>query len=145
MGDAYLGLVQAAKDFQPEQGVQFFTYARHRIRGAIWDGYRTRTGRRRFDGSFIPDPVGPYPERFDPPSTDRPYGYLEDAELRRALVAAIGKLDDRERLVVTLHYFEGVPFRQIGELFGVTESRVSQLDRQATERLARILHPHIFT
>lgn len=48
-------------------------------------------------------------------------------ETRRLLADAINRLPDRERLVLTLYYFEGLTLAEIGEVLGVTESRVCQL------------------
>lgn len=48
---------------------------------------------------------------------------------------ALTDLDERDRLVVTLHYFEGLPFKKVAEILGITESRVSQLHMRALSRL----------
>ena len=45
------------------------------------------------------------------------------------------RLPDRERLVVSLYYFEGLTFKEIGKVLGVSESRVYQLHAQAMNRL----------
>jgi RNA polymerase sigma factor FliA len=63
-------------------------------------------------------------------------GYRE-AALRVA--AAIDRLTDRQRQVVTFYYFEGMSAREIADLLGVTEGRVSQLHTAATERLKTLL------
>ena len=52
---------------------------------------------------------------------------LEDEEMRSVLVQAIRKLPERDQIIVTLYYFEGLTLSEIGEVLGVTESRVSQL------------------
>src|SRR5690606_24697906 len=64
-----------------------------------------------------------------------PLGLLEDADFRRALVSAIGALPEREQLVMSLYYDEELNLREIGEVLGVTESRVCQLHSQAVARL----------
>mgnify|MGYP003666990695 CR=1 FL=1 len=64
-----------------------------------------------------------------------PLGLLEDADFRRALVSAIGQLPEREQLVMSLYYDEELNLREIGEVLGVTESRVCQLHSQAVARL----------
>ena len=48
---------------------------------------------------------------------------------------AIARLPEREKLVVTLYYYEELTLREIGEVLGVTESRVSQLHTKAVLRL----------
>ena len=55
--------------------------------------------------------------------------------MRQALAQAITRLPDRERLVVTLYYYEELTLREIGEVLSVTESRVSQLHTKAILRL----------
>jgi RNA polymerase sigma factor for flagellar operon FliA len=60
---------------------------------------------------------------------------LEQSELKEALGDAIARLPEREKLVVTLYYYEELTLREIGEVLGVTESRVSQLHTKAVLRL----------
>ena len=45
------------------------------------------------------------------------------------------KLPERERLVIALYYYEGLTFKEIGKVLGVSESRVYQLHTQAMTRL----------
>ncbi len=69
-----------------------------------------------------------------------PLRQLEDANLRRALVQGIEMLPEREKLMMALYYEQDLNLREIGEVMGVTESRVCQLHSQAVMRLrARIL------
>src|SRR5438876_1160491 len=60
---------------------------------------------------------------------------LEQTDLKEALGEAISRLPEREKLVVTLYYYEELTLREIGEVLGVTESRVSQLHTKAVLRL----------
>ncbi len=64
-----------------------------------------------------------------------PQGALAQTELREALGEAIARLPEREKLVVTLYYYEELTLREIGDVLGVTESRVSQLHTKAILRL----------
>jgi RNA polymerase sigma factor FliA len=64
-----------------------------------------------------------------------PQEALSQTELREALSEAIARLPEREKLVVTLYYYEELTLREIGEVLGVTESRVSQLHTKAILRL----------
>ena len=52
-------------------------------------------------------------------------------ETRGMLAAAINSLSEREKIVVTLYYFEGLTLAEIGEILGVTESRVCQIHTKA--------------
>ena len=65
----------------------------------------------------------------------RPADVLDETEMREALADAIARLPEREKLVVTLYYYEELTLREIGEVLGVTESRVSQLHTKAVLRL----------
>jgi len=56
---------------------------------------------------------------------------LEGQETRGILAAAINSLSEREKIVVTLYYFEGLTLAEIGEILGVTESRVCQIHTKA--------------
>jgi RNA polymerase sigma factor for flagellar operon FliA len=56
---------------------------------------------------------------------------LEGHETRALLAAAIDSLTEREKIVVTLYYFEGLTLAEIGEVLGVTESRVCQIHTKA--------------
>jgi RNA polymerase sigma factor FliA len=60
---------------------------------------------------------------------------LTQTETKEALGEAIARLPEREKLVVTLYYYEELTLREIGEVLGVTESRVSQLHTKAILRL----------
>ena len=64
-----------------------------------------------------------------------PQDAMAHTELQEALAEAIAHLPERERLVVTLYYYEELTLREIGEVLGVTESRVSQLHTKAVLRL----------
>ena len=68
-------------------------------------------------------------------SAPDPQGTLSVTEQKEALAEAIQRLPEREKLVVTLYYYEELTLREIGEVLGVTESRVSQLHTKAILRL----------
>jgi RNA polymerase sigma factor for flagellar operon FliA len=56
---------------------------------------------------------------------------VEADDLRTTLIETVRHLPDRERHVVALYYFESMTLAQIGEVLGVTESRVSQVHAKA--------------
>jgi RNA polymerase sigma factor for flagellar operon FliA len=56
---------------------------------------------------------------------------VESQETRGLLAAAINSLSEREKIVVTLYYFEGLTLAEIGTILGVTESRVCQIHTKA--------------
>lgn len=64
-----------------------------------------------------------------------PLDSLEGDEFRRSLSRAVSTLPEREKLVMSLYYDQELNLREIGELLGVTESRVCQIHGQAVLRL----------
>jgi RNA polymerase sigma factor FliA len=64
-----------------------------------------------------------------------PQESLDSSEIKDRLTEAIASLPEREQLVVALYYYETLTLREIGEVLGVTESRVSQLHTKAVMRL----------
>lgn len=60
---------------------------------------------------------------------------FEIEEMKDMIAAAINHLPERERIVVSLYYFEGLTMREIGEVLSVTESRVCQMHTKAILRL----------
>ncbi|MEX1047207.1 MAG: RNA polymerase sigma factor WhiG [Actinomycetota bacterium] len=60
---------------------------------------------------------------------------VEDQETRVALAGAINSLSEREKIVLTLYYFEGLTLAEIGETLGVTESRICQIHTKAVGEL----------
>ena len=60
-----------------------------------------------------------------------PTSGVESQETRGLLAAAINELSEREKIVVTLYYFEGLTLAEIGQILGVTESRVCQIHTKA--------------
>jgi RNA polymerase sigma factor for flagellar operon FliA len=70
----------------------------------------------------------------DPDAPD-PQQLLAASELKDRLADAIAALPEREKLVIALYYYENLTLREIGEVLGVTESRISQLHTKAVLRL----------
>ncbi|MDD2740842.1 MAG: RNA polymerase sigma factor FliA [Rhodocyclaceae bacterium] len=64
-----------------------------------------------------------------------PLSLLEDKNLKQALVSGIERLPEREKLMMALYYENDLNLREIGEVMGVTESRICQLHSQAVARL----------
>jgi RNA polymerase sigma factor for flagellar operon FliA len=64
-----------------------------------------------------------------------PLNILEDKNFKSLMVQAIEKLPEREKMMMALYYEQDLNLREIGEVMGVTESRVCQLHTQAVTRL----------
>src|SRR3546814_1532735 len=78
---------------------------------------------RRPPRSTRTDTLFPYPTLFRSTSAVEPGADLLAAENSRELMGALNRLPDRERTIVSLHYFERVALQDIAKSFGVTESR----------------------
>lgn len=185
-----LGLIDAIDKYDSDRNVKFKTYAKTRIRGAIFDELRVldwtprsirqkarklekayaklegKLGRdardeeiaeylnidiselhKLFDETkkslllsldeiFYDDEEGS--SRFDfieDQKSDNPQTKIEEAEAKKILADAISKLSDRERMVITLYYYEELTSKEIGKILGVSDSRVSQLHTKAILRL----------
>ncbi|MGY1857385.1 RNA polymerase sigma factor WhiG [Modestobacter sp. SYSU DS0290] len=64
-----------------------------------------------------------------------PQAMAEHGEARQLLARAVEQLPDREKVVVSLYYFEGLTLADIGRVLGVTESRICQLHTKAVLQL----------
>jgi RNA polymerase sigma factor for flagellar operon FliA len=74
-----------------------------------------------------------------------PDGRLERSEVKALLMDALEALPEKERLALSLYYYEELTMREVGEVLGVTESRVSQLHAKALLRLKSRLTADAFT
>jgi RNA polymerase sigma factor for flagellar operon FliA len=63
--------------------------------------------------------------------SDGPVSLYEVEEMRQILAQAINRMPEREKVVLTLYYYEGLTLAEIGQVLGVTESRVCQIHTKA--------------
>ncbi|MDA8391402.1 MAG: RNA polymerase sigma factor WhiG [Actinomycetota bacterium] len=77
-----------------------------------------------------------------PDRGDGPVAAFEVEEMKQLLASAINRLGDREKIVLTLYYYEGLTLAEIGQVLGVTESRVCQIHTKAVFQLrSRMMQP----
>ena len=89
----------------------------------VWTGDPEEEGKIRF-GQMIENTA-----------SEDPSALVEEVEVKRLLAEAIDQLPERERLVVSLYYYEGLTLKEIGQVIGVSESRISQIHTKAIVRL----------
>ncbi len=150
VGAGSLGLIDAVRRYDPARASSFAAYAELRIRGAILDhlraldwlprGVRASVKRGESESSVVSvdDGTG---VGFDGFATTQPSprSVVELRQRRASLAAAIGALPARTRRVLGLYYMDELTLREIGDVLGVTESRVCQLHAEAVVHLKQTL------
>jgi RNA polymerase sigma factor for flagellar operon FliA len=189
-----IGLMSAIEKYDSTRNVQFDTYARFRIRGAVLDELRardwvprsTRSKESRLEEVFTelrqelgrspdekeladhlgisleeyyslldevksvsiiskedlpPDYLENYksdmmPEMVD---NDNPLQCLTNQEMMLGLKKAIDAMPQKEKLVLSLYYYEELTMKEIGKVMDLTESRICQIHVQATLRLRSVV------
>jgi RNA polymerase sigma factor for flagellar operon FliA len=74
-------------------------------------------------------------DTLEDPGAPDPARALDVGDMKDRIADAIARLPEREKLVIALYYYENLTLREIGEVLGVTESRISQLHTKAVLRL----------
>jgi RNA polymerase sigma factor FliA len=153
------GLWDAVRKHGHEQTENFDWYVRVRIRGAILDELRAQDWLPRRARAAAAEaaqaagrrPCTPVVLRFDDVSETEQARCLTAGEatstektvearlVKATLDRAMEQLPERERRIVSMHYFRGVKFKDLGEMLGVSEPRISQLHSRAMTRLKGIL------
>jgi RNA polymerase sigma factor for flagellar operon FliA len=74
-------------------------------------------------------------ESLEHPTSINPLHQIKSKSMKEMMLQNINELPERQKLVLSLYYYEELNLREIGKILAVTESRVSQLHSQALERL----------
>jgi RNA polymerase sigma factor for flagellar operon FliA len=90
-------------------------------------------------GELQGGPVGGLHDLIGDHAATDPASAAEVAEVRARLVRAIGCLGEKEQVVTTFYYFEGLTLREIGRVLDLTEGRISQILHAALARLRHSL------
>jgi RNA polymerase sigma factor for flagellar operon FliA len=137
---ANAGLTEAAERYDPARGATFTTFAWYRIQGAILDGLRRSTGRASAPPPRVVSLDALRDRGFDAAGdAPAPGDGIDRARRAARLRAAIARLPDRPRALVTKHYFEGKSLLEAGAELGVSKSWASRLHAQAIDRLRALL------
>jgi RNA polymerase sigma factor for flagellar operon FliA len=184
VGAGALGLVDAARKYDPSRGIAFDAYASIRIRGAIIDQLRAidfvprkvrgrdhtiektrqaavRAGRPGTDDeveirlgiapgelrdwsalgrpSFVAYDSAAEDDQGIPSTQPAVDEVVEGREMISAMRGAITRLPEKLQTVLSLYYVEGLTLREIGQVLGVTESRVCQMHGVAVLKLRELL------
>ncbi len=76
-----------------------------------------------------------YGDIFEDVKAENPFASLKSREMRQAVADCISSLPEKERLVISLYYYEDLNMKEIGSVLGITESRVCQIHTKAVSRL----------
>lgn len=76
-----------------------------------------------------------YADVFEDVKAENPFTTLKSRELRASVGGCIGDLPEKERLVMSLYYYEDLNMKEIGQVLSITESRVCQIHTKAVSRL----------
>mgnify|MGYP006422689889 CR=1 FL=1 len=77
----------------------------------------------------------PLQDAIESDEEEQPDHVVQEEEVKQILVEAIRNLAEKERIVVSLYYYEDLTLREIGEVLDLTESRISQIHSKATSTL----------
>ena len=184
-----LGLIEAARGYDPRRGIPFEHFALSRVRGSMLDEVRRVSDLTRSAMAFnksenaathkLVAELGRQPTHGELAATmgkdiqafhkeqgqsfrtetysiedvaeevmniagshsDQPEVMVERAQLLDALADAIKALAERDQLIISLYYVEDLNLKEIGEILGVSESRVSQLLSAIAKKLRALLQP----
>lgn len=143
------GLSEAIERFDPQYGTKFETYAIQRIRGKIIDEIRKIQSKPRANGNsevdYSPKSIS-LSHQIDgtesytlnetiPADVELPDEALNRKEQKEILLEAINSLEERDRLIITLYYYENLNYKEISEVLSITVSRVSQVHSRILKEL----------
>lgn len=116
-----LGLIDAVDKFDPNKHVSFKIYAQYRIKGAILDELRSMDTYSRSMRKKIQDIAKAVKKGVK--SKDNPSDKYDKEEIKAVFVKAIKKLSKKQQMVISLHYYDELTLKEIGEVLSLTESR----------------------
>lgn len=145
------GLSEAIDRFDPDYGTKFETYAIQRIRGKIYDELRKYN--QKLEPVFEAEATTIFPTsnlsvnhsvgdedgmqlyEMLPSDTDKPDTVLEKKDIKERLLELIKELNEKERIVLSLYYYEDLNYKEIAQVLNITVSRVSQIHTRVLNML----------
>jgi RNA polymerase sigma factor for flagellar operon FliA len=79
--------------------------------------------------------TGSYADVVEDINAENPYSTLKLQEMKQIVADTIATLPEKERLVISLYYYEDLNMKEIGNILGITESRVCQIHTKSVLRL----------
>ena len=143
LSSGFFGLLDAIERYELARGNKFETYAGVRVRGAMLDHLRAkdwipvsvRQNIKKYEKAVahLEGELG----RTDSPASleDGPVEHAEWTEVKETLAAAIEKLPEKERTVITLYYYDEMTLKEIAAILHLSEARISQLHTKSIFRL----------
>jgi len=143
------GLSEAIDRFDPDYGTKFETYAIQRIRGKIIDELRKLQIKPRSKpqaeneiqyrnislNQTFNNEEGYMLSEVIPSEAETPDEVLHKSEKKELLIEAIKNLNERDRLIISLYYYENLNYKEIAEIIDITVSRVSQIHSKIIKEL----------
>ncbi|MFA7288201.1 MAG: sigma-70 family RNA polymerase sigma factor [Melioribacteraceae bacterium] len=152
------GLSEAIDRFDPDFGTKFETYAIQRIRGKIYDELRkyspkyetaldsdsmtVNTTKRISLNKTVHEDDGMQVYELISDNGLEPDDILEKSETKAKLIDLIKKLNERDRTILSLYYYEELNYQDISKLLNITVSRVSQIHSKIIKQLKTKLAPY---
>jgi len=124
-----LGRDPSEQDIANEMGISISAYHEmlFKSRGTQLLYLEDLTGEVNGDEEFL--------DRYVSDSESDPFHMLENQNMRKSLIDAIGLLPEREQNIMSMYYEQEMNLKEMAEVLGITDSRVSQLHSQAIARL----------
>lgn len=149
------GLSEAIDRFDPEYGTKFETYAIQRIRGKIYDELRKYNVKidlpTNSDGisnvskslvslnSLVSQDEGMQVYETLSNAEDDPKQILEKKDIKAKLLELLKELNERDRTILSLYYYEELNYKDIAKVLNITVSRVSQIHSKILTQLKKKL------
>lgn len=144
------GLSEAIDRFDPDYGTKFETYAIQRIRGKIIDELRKLQIKPRIPGldktqqvnyrnlsltQSVDNDDGYMLYEVIPNETTPPDDKIYKDEEKAILLKVLKRMNERDRLIITLYYYENLNYKEIADVLNITVSRVSQIHSKILKEL----------